>query len=173
MDWKRYLEAANRKVEIAKYHLRCLLRELGASEDSQDEMPAVPVQAHFEGVVVSVMAAVDQVAQAINSALKMGLASDQLVDKAFGEVGQAVPDLQHWYDESIGKDLRRIRTRMIHYSYSKLLGGKGWKVESAGIDYRGSRELAEYSAEAVRYGERLVLTFSALRQRLGATDPGA
>lgn len=169
VNWNRYLEAANRKVEIAKYHFRFLLDGLQANEVPQDGMPGVPVQAHFEGLVVSVMAAVDQVAQAINSGLRMSLPPDQLVDAAFNEIGEAVPDLKRWYEESIGRDLRRIRTRMIHYSYLKLQGDSGWTVEPVGIDYPGSRELKEYSAEAIRYGERLVATFDALQQRLRAT----
>jgi len=49
---------------------------------------------------------------------------------------------------------------MVHYSYSKTPSGLGWTVEDAGTDYRGSRVLDAYAAEAVQYIRRLEDLFS-------------
>lgn len=80
------LVAAGRKVKAAAYHAERLRQLLDSGQASSDS-PPVPVQAHFEGVIVSLIAAVDQVAQAVNSARQLGLRQTDLVQKDVRAVG--------------------------------------------------------------------------------------
>jgi hypothetical protein len=151
-EWEEYLTAARRKVEIATYHAKRLKAELDARDGPTDGMPSIPIQAHFEGVVVSVMAAVDQVAQAVNSALGLKLRPEELAEKAFSRIGREVPEMSKWYDDPIGRDLRRSRTKIVHYHYAKTPYGLSWTMQSVGRDYGGSRTLLDYATSAVDYG---------------------
>jgi hypothetical protein len=156
-DWKAYLTAARRKCEVSDYFARRLAAVL-RDVDHHSELPPIPVQAYFEGVVIASMAAVDQIAQAVNKALRLRLSPDRLVGQAFEKLVALVPDLKPWFDETLGVDLRRIRTRIIHYSYVKSPDAKSpprWRVESAGTSYSGSRELLDYAAAAAEYAARL------------------
>ncbi len=154
-DWRPYLEAATRKIDIASYHVSRLDGELTSVDRRVVDVPSVPVQAHFEGTIVSVMAAVDQVAQATKSALQLRFGEQDLVTGAFGSLTQTMLDVQRWFDEPIGRDLRRIRVRIVHYNYNKTPQGRRWIVESAGTGFEGSRELLAYARGAAEYGERL------------------
>lgn len=155
ISWQGYIEAAHRKLEIASYHADRLQELVGNHSASSGSAPPIAVQAHFEGVVVSVMAAVDQVAQAVNSAWQLRLNSGNLVEQVFTTLAERLPEIGDWYRELIGLDLRRLRVRMVHYAYTKTRQERNWIVESAGTDYSGSRELVRYANSAVRYGERL------------------
>jgi hypothetical protein len=154
-DWQDYIEAARRKIFIAAYHAERLKNEPSSAVGPQMNAPSIPAQAHFEGVIVSIMAAVDQVAQAVNSALLLRLDSRNLVKETFTHLAQANSDVGSWFGEPIGRDLRRIRVRMVHYQYAKTPQGPCWAVESSGRDYDGSRELVAYANRAVEYGEHL------------------
>ncbi len=158
-DWRRYLEAARRKVSIARYHTDCLEKQDTSAAGGAMVAPSIPVQAHFEGVIMSLMAAVDQVAQAVNNALRLGLKPQKLVEEAFAVLSLAIPEVDFWFKDPIGRDLRRIRVRMIHYSYSKTPQGGRWVVESADTDFKGSRELVAYARAGVEYLERLKSLF--------------
>jgi hypothetical protein len=114
------------------------------------------VQAHFEGVVIAVMAAVDQVAQAANSAWSLQLQPSETVKGAFAQLGAYHPDVKAWYENPIGRDLRRIRTRMAHYAYAKLPAGPRWTVEVGHNEYPSPRDLGRYALDAVAYCEALV-----------------
>jgi hypothetical protein len=62
-DWRMQFEAARRKIHVATYHVDCLREALNAENFlRRRSVPPIPIQAHFEGVVVSVIAAIDQVA---------------------------------------------------------------------------------------------------------------
>jgi hypothetical protein len=156
MAYEDLINAAGRKIDAAAYHAE-QLRQLLDSGEPASESPPVPVQAHFEGVVVSLIAAIDQLAQAINSGWELGLKQSEIVQRAFDVAGEQLPALREWFQDAIGRDLRRIRTRIIHYSYVKSPTSKAarWSVESAGTDYSGSRELSAYAKAAVEYGRRL------------------
>jgi hypothetical protein len=90
MDWREYLAAASQKIGIVQCHAKCLkmLRDTAAGADG---LPPIPVQAHFEAVVFSVIAAVDQVAQAVNSALTLRLDPATLVQVAFDRLSKGEP----------------------------------------------------------------------------------
>ena len=165
MSWQDLLSAARRKLEVSEYHLECLKPTLRAPSAST-ERPPVPVQAHFEGVVVSVLAAIDQVAQAVNSRCDLRLAPGDLAAQSFARAAQLVPEVAGWFSEPIGRDLRRIRRLMVHYSYRKLPSGSDWLVEPAGTDFSGSRELVAYAQQAVHYGQELSRLLPQLEQSL-------
>jgi hypothetical protein len=169
--WQQYVEAARRKLAIAAYHADALEKQHFPEPGSSKDMPTISVQAHFEGVIVSVISAVDQVAQAINSALRLRLKTDKLVEDAFNRLAESAPEIGSWYSESIGRDLRRIRVRMVHYRYFKNEQFDGWVVESAGTDFQGPRELIAYARNAVEYGERLGSLLPLIEAKI-ATRPG-
>lgn len=62
-EWREYLNAASLKVDIACYHNEELLALL--AREGKNREPSTAVQAHFEGVLYSFVAASDQVAEAI------------------------------------------------------------------------------------------------------------
>jgi len=150
------IEAARRKIEVGSYHVDCLRESLNTGGIPRGSAPPVPIQAHFEGVIVSVIAAVDQVAQAVNSRLQLGLRPNKLFEGAFGRLSAIYPDIRSWVDNPIGPDVRRIRTRIVHYSYRKTPHGLRWVVESAQTKYNGSRELLDYARSALEFGKRLL-----------------
>jgi hypothetical protein len=122
------------------------------------------------------MAAVDQVAQAVNSAWQLRLNSSNLVEKAFTTLAEHLPEIGDWFSEQIGRDLRRLRVRMVHYAYAKTPQGPGWIVESAGTGFSGSRDLVAYANSAAEYGERLRRLLPRVEQevayRVGSTTAG-
>src|SRR5713101_8064159 len=46
-----------------------------------------------------------------------------------GRLSKGIPHVAEWFNEPIGIDLRRLRTRMMHYAYTKTCGSPGWVVE--------------------------------------------
>lgn len=169
-DLQPYFEAAERKSEIARYHTDQLRQEPSLQSYAGTTLPTIPVQAHFEGAVVSVMAAVDQVAQAVNSGLGLKLPSGELVEKAFSTVGKVVPEVDEWYRDPLGRDLRRLRVRIVHYAYKKTPEERCWAVESTGTEYRGSRELAAYARAAAQYAEKLRGLIPQIQEHLHRQD---
>lgn len=157
--------AARRKLSVAEYHSD-RLAELRNFDSSPDGVPPIEIQAHFEGVIISLMAAVDQVAQAVNSALRLGLNNSNLISGAFERISQFVPETADWYGNPLGRDLRKLRTRMVHYSYQKSPSAQGWHVENANPAYKGSREIIAYAREAVRYGRELAELVEDFENRL-------
>lgn len=165
--WSDYLDAAHRKTDIARYHLEQLRASLAPSaQPGPSSYPPIPVQAHFEGVVVSVMAAVDQVAQGINVAFDLRASSSDLFEKAYRPLASTIPELDTWLKKKLGLDLRRIRVRIVHYSYRKKpVPGPSWHVEDTGAGYDGSRELRVYSEAALRHAEELIGLIKKIRSK--------
>ena len=154
--WRTQLDAARRKIAVASYHVDCLGKALKVRGITSRSAPPIPIQAHFEGVIVSVIAAVDQVAQAANSGFQLHLSPARLFQGAFSRLSKVCAEIQTWMANPIGPDLRRIRTRIVHYSYKKTLHESFWVVESADSAYKGSRELLSYATSAVEFGKRLI-----------------
>ena len=174
-----YFDAARRKDLIAKYHLEELSRRLADALEPKpnDFRPAIPIQAHFEGIVISVMAAVDQVAQAINEECDLKASPSDLFDKAYGNVALEIPRLKDWCEKLIGRDLRRIRTRVLRYQYTKLPlsegqgDPEGWQVEDAGVGY-GPRQLIAYGKAAVLHADELIDLIPAVQSAIGRERRG-
>lgn len=169
VHWDDYIDAAHRKIGIAEFHCEQLRHTLANYSLLPDGRPDIPTQAFFEGTVVATVSAIDQVAQAINSALGLGLGAGNLFDGAAPEIEQRVPAFRIWRDMPIGRDLRRLRTRMVHYSYDKSPNGDlAWQVEVADAKYTGSRELLAYAQAAVSYARELGAIADELQQVLAA-----
>lgn len=172
-DLSRYIDAARRQCSISQYHLSCLRTQLRPPAPGQDA-PPIPVQAHFEGVVVSAMAAVDKIARATNSGLSLSLNQGELVTGAMAELGRRIGSVKSWFESPIGRDLRRIRVRIIHYAYAKTPDPvkRQWLVETAGAEYAGSRALLDYASAAVEYGAVLSALLPKIEARLRAEKGG-
>src|SRR4051812_34794980 len=100
-DWEDYIDAARRKISIAFFHAEELKRRLAENAYPGDGRPPIPVQACFEGVVIASVAAIDQVAQAANSALGLGLSPGKLFEGAAKEISSRIPDFQRWRDDPL------------------------------------------------------------------------
>ncbi len=134
---KEYLIAARRKVQIAEYHLGCLRSALAAAAERSDKS-SVPVQAHFEGVLYSVIAAADQVKEATKP----------------GSTFRC--NLEEWQQEPIFKDVRAVRRNATHHHYRKTPTGRRLEVQELSNPYGGSRELDTYSKAAYDHLRRLL-----------------
>jgi hypothetical protein len=151
-----------------------LKKSLADNEIPSDGRPSIPVQASFEGVVFAAIAAVDQVAQAVNSALKLGLAPGELFEEASKAIEASLPEFRAWREQPIGIDLRRIRTRMAHYSYRKVPAkGLIWEVETANEGFNGSRELSAYAEAAVSYSREMEKLLGSLEEVLARRTQAA
>lgn len=167
--WQNYMDAAHRKVQIAAFHNQQLTDALRDIRAPLSDLPSISIQASFEGVVIAVVAAIDQVAQATNSALNLGLAAGSLFEGSAPEIERRVPEFRDRRQNPIGRDLRIVRTRMVHYSYAKTPSGDPtWQVEMANRHYEGPRDLSSYAAAAVAYGTQLDGIAEKLLQALAA-----
>lgn len=181
-DWQSYLSAAHRKVEIASYHLGCLATLLDtAVEQEFSELPPIDVQAHFEGVLFSVMAAASQVEEAIKRAKGLPPSTERF--KVWKLISSC--RVKEWYSCALGKDLQALRNAAYHRSYEKARKNECWLVQEplaptrevrARRDksgrYEGSRELRDYCEAAVNYGDVLVELIPELRFELAAAASG-
>lgn len=169
-DWTNYIDAAHRKVRIAEFHCEQLNRVLEKGQGPFSDCPEIPIQAYFEGVVVATVSAVDQVAQAANSALNLHLTAGNLFDGSFTSIESLVPESKKWREQPMGRDLRRLRVRMVHYSYTKSPDGQlTWQVETVGSNYGGSRDLSRYAEAAVAYARELGIIADKLAQEIRST----
>jgi hypothetical protein len=73
-DWREYLHAADRKILMAAFHLDAVQETLGDDDSPSTLDLPIPIQAHFEGIMYSQIAAADQVAEAVNRGFELGLA---------------------------------------------------------------------------------------------------
>ena len=150
--WQNHLDSAQRQTCIAAYHVK-RLEELLRGQRHGTEVP-IPIQAHFEGAVVASIAAIDKVAQAVNSALKLRTRSSDTFEKAFTEIRHIEP-VDKWYRNQFGRDLRRIRVRIAHYSYTKDFTGVHFTVEDSQTNYNGPREILAYARASLEYSGQL------------------
>lgn len=173
-SWSDYINAAHRKIDISVFHCEQLRHALANCPPPNDGRPDIPTQAYFEGVVVAVVSAIDQVAQSANSALDLGLDAGNLFDGAAPEIETRVPEFRAWREQLVGRDLRRLRTRMVHYSYVKSTNGDPvWQVEVADVNYTGSRELFAYAQAAASYAKELGTIANKLQLSLAPNYPAA
>jgi hypothetical protein len=175
-DWTAYIDAAHRKIAIAEFHCEQLHTALRDDHVDHGYRPSISVQAFFEGVITAVISAADQVAQTANSALKLGSGrgDGNLFDVASPEIEARVPRFKEWREQPIGVDLRRLRARMVHYSYKKSPAADlNWHVETTGSDYTGARDLYSYASAAVSYARELGGLADQLQESLAASGSAA
>ena len=96
MSWSDYVDAVQRKAAIANFHCDQLRLALADCKAPHDGRPDIATQAFLEGVVVAAVSAIDQVAQAANSALRLGLSSGNLFAGASPEIESRVPEFKEW-----------------------------------------------------------------------------
>ena len=169
--WTDYIDAAYRKIDIAAFHYEQLKIILGQYRGPFDSRPTIPIQAYFEGTIVATISAIDQVAQAANSSLNLHLESGNLFEGASKEIESRVSTFKAWREQPIGIDLRRLRTRIVHYSYKKSSNGdQKWHVEMAYENYTGARDLSSYAEATVAYGRELALIIGKLKESLEANN---
>ncbi|MDA8358845.1 MAG: hypothetical protein M0Z95_21690 [Actinomycetota bacterium] len=152
-EWWDYLDAASRKVKIARYHAE----KLDALLQSGAAATTVAVQAHFEGVLYALVAAWDKTEEGINLQFSLGLAQDDLHD-ALKEMPKSRlrSSLFKLYQSAIAADVRSIRRLAVHHSYKKTPRGPQLEVElPTGKAYGGSRTLIVYANAAVSHLESL------------------
>jgi hypothetical protein len=173
--WQDYCKAAQRKIDIAGYHLECLRAQVG--EGRLGQAVPVAVQAHFEGVLFAFVAAADQVAEAINLGMKLGL---RRPNSNLKRVLEAMPPspiqsrLSGWHDAPIAADVRDLRVRATHHHYAKTPSGPRTLVAQEPTrrkPYGGSRELVSYGEAAVTHVGRLRGEVDGLKDFLGSSLP--
>jgi hypothetical protein len=151
-----YLDAANRKIEMARYHLDALRGELG--DPKENSQASISVQAYFEGVLYVWVAAADQTAEAINLIYVLGLENPNLQLAL-----EHMPDSKlrsrmfKWQQAPIAADVRDIRRRATHHHYEKTPEGPRLQVQdpTGAKPYPGSRSLEDYATAAVDHLENL------------------
>jgi hypothetical protein len=131
-ELSRCLFAAERKIRVACYHFDELSDRLDQPSKSQD-LPPIPVQAHFEGVVVSIIAAEEKVKEAVRIAYGVRRKDEQKCRLLYKDVGRKLPKLGEWYANAFLGDIREVRNLAIHQYYEKrpiTAGGPvpGWEV---------------------------------------------
>lgn len=169
--WTDYIDAAHRKIDIAAFHCEQLKAILAQRRGDASERPDIPVQAFFEGVIMAMISAVDQVAQAANSALALHANIGNLFDIASPEIEARVPCFKVWREQPIGRDLRRLRARIVHYSYIKSpCADRNWQVEATSSLYQGPRDLPSYAEAAVEYARELGYIADKLAERLSTNS---
>ena len=173
-DWGAWLDAARRKIAIARYHQDLLDRlEYPGAYDYVE----IPIQAHLEGILFSVSAASDQVARALNDAEALRIAprranlSNVLERLATAEGQGWSPDLEMllgelaaWNDEPLIADARALRNRAGHSHYDKQSGRYEILIADDGHNaYQGSRDVLIYCHDLVTHLREL----DGLVERLG------
>ncbi|MGO9603526.1 MAG: hypothetical protein ACLQAT_09040 [Candidatus Binataceae bacterium] len=154
-SWQQYLSAARRKVEVAVYHLERLRGFLNTDPgpDQWGQSP-IEVQAHFEGILFSVVAAEEQAKEAISRGYDVSAKKERA--KAYQKVLSAIPRLSDWWKNPLGKDIRCVRNLLTHHYYKKIPANECWVVQKVNSRYRGGRELREYCEATVNYGKELI-----------------
>jgi hypothetical protein len=154
--WREYLQAARRKLGVARYHLE-QLGEVLRGDPRPRVTPAI--QAHFEGVMTSLIAAGNQVSEGLKGAFELAIEEATLA-----KVLPRVPSdyrwrrtLEAWRTAPIARDLRQIRNLAMHHHYGKSPTGPRLEVQEppTGRPYGGPRDLIGYCTAALTHGEAL------------------
>jgi hypothetical protein len=159
-DLPAYLNSLHRKLQVAKYHLDQLA--LAAKTGLHEPIP-IPLQAHFEGVLTSVVAASDKLAEVINIMLSLGI-RNATIKKLLIKIlqrGDPLPDwylpLKTWHEAPIAADVRAIRNLAVHHHYRKSSRGLSLEVQlppHTQAPYSGSRELVAYCTAVVQHANQ-------------------
>lgn len=160
--WRESSTAVRRKLEMAAFHLDAL-------HETSYKL-TVPFQAHFEGVLYSSDAAVDQ----LDAAVRRELAFTSSTAERAVALQALLGAIQAFNRQPIRTDARLLRNRATHHHYSKH--PTRWDaivVEPVQSSYRGSREIIEYSDNVVDQMnalERLADEFERVMARSSADD---
>jgi hypothetical protein len=114
---------------------------------------SVPVQAHFEGVLYSIIAASDQVGAALDARC-----GEDGWKQTLGKVLSQMPPtprqekLIQWDQGPVMRDVRALRVQATHHHYEKYpLVDRPRPSARDGEGYKGSRHLLDYCRVAVQH----------------------
>lgn len=129
-----YLDAALNKIEVAEFHEERLSERLRA-----DDAKRVEVQAYFEGVLYTGVAATDQLAEVINRCfglqlerpnLNRALAAAERVDVDDAARG-VLRELGRWRRRDNVREAGSVRWRATHHYYPKEIRGDTWQYAAS------------------------------------------
>lgn len=169
----RYIEALERKYQIAYYHLnelRTLMPDAGPDEDG---LPPIALQAHFEACGRAIVAMPDQLASGVASVApempdvrkatlrRVVCALEDSKDPAAETLRAVLADLDR---DGRLNDVRDVRNRSTHRFDEKAYHhGEGWFVDPPtyvrdGVKpYEGPRRLTDYLEVMLGFGEELLV----------------
>ncbi len=170
-----YLFAVARKIEVARYHLESLLGELEPEGDATlGELATIPVQAHFEGVLTAAVGASDQLAEALNIGLDLGVSQANL-----GRVLKLMSHsslrerLEQWHQRPIAADYREVRRLVTHHWSVKTVEGPQIEVQPVPRrGYGGPRDLGSYTRAAVEHLAELEGLLPAVHETVRSSSHG-
>jgi hypothetical protein len=168
--WYAYLEAAQRKILIARYHSSLLRSAL--TEQPPGASATIPVQASFEGMLSAMVSAADQVAEGINIAYACNLDKPTLADVIHFLPQPLRRRFGKWHQKPVAADVRDIRRLIVHHHHAKTPDGPMLVVQepSSARPYGGSREIGAYAdavvAHCLRFSELIDSLESLLRSTL-------
>jgi hypothetical protein len=155
-----YLDAARRKLAIARRFMRELDSLRGGDESEREE-----IQLNFEGVIASGSSAADQLAGAIDLKLALRLRNAtpkrvlSAIDKEQRDVRECADCLEllrDWTREPIVVDAHRRRNRAVHHYYEKrpYRTELTWLLDAVQVDgkpspYHGPLDVHSYCANYI------------------------
>jgi hypothetical protein len=168
----RYVEAMQRKLDMAMYHLEVLVELVPAALPDEHNLPPIPLQAHFEACGRAVVAIPDQLASGLAD-VTPGMPAVYVASlKSVAQVleGSLQPSavqllgLVRTFDTDARiNDLRDVRNRSTHrFDEKEYLHDGGWIVNPpqhlpAGVlPYEGPRRLGEYLEKMIGYGREVL-----------------
>lgn len=166
----RYFDAARRKVAMARFH-RDELKDRIAGDFLIGERPPVEVQAHFEGVLFSAVAAADQLAEGINLAFELELSQPTIFESldAMPRGWRPRKRLFKWVRDPIAGDYRAVRRLVTHHWSNKTPRGPVIEIQRPlSGRYPGPRDLGSYCDAVLDHLEVLEELLVDLEAELGA-----
>ena len=168
----RYVEAMERKLDIAVYHLAVLRELMPFAAPDDRNLPPVALQAHFEACGRAVVAMLDQLASGVASVAPdmppVHYATPKSVIQALTDSVQPTALelkelIEGLNDDRRINDLRDVRNRSTHrFDQKTYLHGAEWTVDppqhvpDGVLPYEGSRRLSEYLQVMVEYGREVL-----------------
>ncbi len=164
MPFAEYGIAMERKLEIARFHAKCLGRLLPADPEHGEMLP-IPMQAHFEGAGRAVASIPDQLASGVVVCIGDAVSGLPTVNTAYlHKVVEKLPNsnvrkvLQGFVADPRYCDLRSWRNRATHRFDRKRSGGGQWFVEPPDECEKAikPRDVVSYAQAVIDFGAEIV-----------------
>lgn len=182
LTWHDLVDAAVHKLEIADLRYERLTEQLDRLAD--DRPPDVPleVQEPFEGLLTAVVAAKQQLTDAILNAQQLptsGQDRGRLIAQALNthHSDELADAIRTWMEHPVVEDMTDIRNLATHAAYEKRLQDGDWQVQQprAGIDAHQPRDLHSYATVVHDHAQTLRRIAEQLADELADSteaDPG-
>ena len=128
-DWREYLYAAERQVQIAALFRGLLLVALADDSAWKNDRPKVETQAYFEGLIIATRAAEEKLYEAV--CLKENFTKkdkDEKYDYAQAILKELASKKKIKGTFLASDKLRKLRNAMSHYAHDKRSETGGWLV---------------------------------------------